>query len=351
MVRKQKEDDVMAIVVTGGSGYIGAHTCIELLNDGYDVIVIDNFSNSKPEALNRVTNITGKRMKIYHVDLLDKKKLEDVFRENHIDAVIHFAGLKAVGESTLIPLQYYQNNITGTVNLCEVMSKYEVKKLVFSSSATVYGALANSPIHEEMPLGAINPYGRSKLMIEEMLKDLADSDPTWNIALLRYFNPIGAHESGLIGEDPTGIPNNLLPYISQVAIGKINQLHIYGNDYPTKDGTGVRDYIHVVDLAIGHLKALERIETIPGIDAFNLGTGKGYSVLEIVKAFEEASDISIPYTFAERRQGDVAICYANPTKAKDKLNWEATRDIKTMCQDTWRWQVNNSKRHTEVQKP
>jgi len=202
-----------------------------------------------------------------------------------------------------------------------------------------------------MPLGAINPYGRSKLMIEEMLKDLADSDPTWNIALLRYFNPIGAHESGLIGEDPTGIPNNLLPYISQVAIGKINQLHIYGNDYPTKDGTGVRDYIHVVDLAIGHLKALERIETIPGIDAFNLGTGKGYSVLEIVKAFEEASDISIPYTFAERRQGDVAICYANPTKAKDKLNWEATRDIKTMCQDTWRWQVNNSKRHTEVQKP
>src|SRR5690625_4553849 len=280
MVGKEKGDDRMAILVTGGAGYIGTHTCVELLHEGYDVIVLDNFSNSKPEALKRVANITGKSMKTYHIDLLDEEKLNTLFMENNIDAVIHFAGLKAVGESALIPLRYYQNNITGTVNLCEAMRKYGVKRLVFSSSATVYGAVDNIPIDEEMPLMAVNPYGRSKLMIEEMLRDLAESDPTWNIAILRYFNPIGAHESGLIGEDPTGIPNNLLPYISQVAVGKIQRLNIFGNDYPTKDGTGVRDYIHVVDLAIGHVKALENIQSTSGIDTFNLGTGKGYSVIE-----------------------------------------------------------------------
>src|SRR5690625_596969 len=271
----------MVILVTGGAGYIGTHMCVELLNEGYEVIIVDNFSNSKPEALKRVAYITRKNIKTYQVDLLDEGELDAVFMENEIDAVIHLAGLKAVGESAMIPLRYYQNNITGTVNLCEVMRKHGVKNLVFSSSATVYGEeLANTPLHEEMPLCAMNPYGRSKLMIEEMLQDLVSSDASWNIAVLRYFNPIGAHESGLIGEDPMGIPNNLLPYISQVAVGKIQQLNIYGNDYPTKDGTGVRDYIHVVDLAIGHVKALENIQSTSGIDTFNLGTGKGYSVIE-----------------------------------------------------------------------
>lgn len=340
----------MTILVTGGAGYIGTHTCVELLNEGYDVIVIDNFSNSKPEALKRVSDITGKDIKIYPIDLLDEEALNKVFTQHTIDAVIHFAGLKAVGESSLIPLQYYQNNITGTVNLCAAMRKHGVKKLVFSSSATVYGTADNTPIDEEMPLEAMNPYGRSKLMIEEMLRDLAFSDPTWNIAILRYFNPIGAHESGLIGEDPTGIPNNLMPYIAQVAIGKIQQLHIYGNEYSTKDGTGVRDYIHVVDLAIGHLRALDRIQSTAGIDAFNLGTGIGYSVMEVVEAFEKASAKSIPYSFAERRPGDIAVCFANPTKAKDKLNWQAKRDIKAMCEDTWRWQVNNPNGYEKMDK-
>jgi UDP-glucose 4-epimerase len=338
----------MAILVTGGAGYIGSHTCVELLNAGYDVIVVDNFSNSKPEALKRVVQITGKNIKTYQVDLLEADGLAQVFMENDIDAVIHFAGLKAVGESALIPLRYYQNNITGTVNLCEVMRKYDVKKLVFSSSATVYGTLDNTPINEGMPLGAVSPYGRSKLMIEEMLGDLAASDPTWHIAILRYFNPIGAHESGLIGEDPTGIPNNLLPYISQVAIGKIKRLHVYGNDYPTKDGTGIRDYIHVVDLALGHIKALEWIKTTSGVDAFNLGTGKGYSVIDMIQAFEKASEKSIPYQFVERRQGDVAICFANPSKAKDKLNWQAKKGIDLMCEDIWRWQLNNPFGYEEV---
>ena len=340
----------MAILVTGGAGYIGTHACVELLQAGYAVVVVDNFSNSKPEALNRVVDITGKKIKTYHVDLLDKEKLDFVFMENTIDAVMHFAGLKAVGESALIPLRYYQNNMTGTVNLCEAMRKYGVKKLVFSSSATVYGASKDTPIHEEMPLGAVSPYGRTKLMIEEMLRDLVASDPRWNIAILRYFNPIGAHESGLIGEDPTGIPNNLLPYISQVAIGKIQQLHVYGDDFPTKDGTGIRDYIHVVDLAIGHLRALERVQSTPGIDAFNLGTGKGYSVLEIIKAFEKASGKTIPYTVTKRRQGDVAVCFAETKKAKNELNWKAQRGVDRMCEDTWRWQVNNPHGYEKILK-
>jgi len=341
----------VAILVTGGAGYIGTHTCVELLNEGYEVIVVDNFSNSKPEALKRVTSITGKNMKIYHVDLLDEKKLHAVFKENKIEAVIHFAGLKAVGESTLIPLRYYQNNITGTVHLCEAMRKYGVKRLVFSSSATVYGSLDNIPIHEEMPLEAVNPYGRSKLIIEEMLRDLVNSDPMWNIAILRYFNPVGAHESGFIGEDPTGIPNNLMPYISQVAIGKIRRLNVYGNDYPTKDGSGVRDYIHVVDLATGHLRALEWIQSTRGIEAFNLGTGKGYSVIEMIEAFERASGKTVPYTFVERRQGDVATCYADPSKARKSLNWEAKRGIDEMCEDIWRWQINNPYGYEKVLKP
>ncbi len=331
----------MAILVTGGAGYIGTHTCIELLQSGHEVIVIDNFSNSKPEALKRVTKITGRKMKIYHVDLLNKMDLNQVFIENNVEAVIHLAGLKSVGESTLIPLRYYENNIAGTVNLCNTMRKYSVKKLVFSSSATVYGSVSNKPIHEEMPLAAVTPYGRSKLVIEEMLQDLEASDPMWHIAILRYFNPIGAHESGQIGEDPVGIPNNLLPYISQVAIREIRQLNIFGNDYPTKDGTGVRDYIHVVDLAKGHLAALEKISSVPGIDAFNLGTGKGYSVFDMIQAFEKASQTSIPYKVVERRQGDVAICFADTTKAKEQLHWQATKEINDMCADTWRWQQQN----------
>ena len=340
----------MAVLVTGGAGYIGTHICVELLNEGYDVIVVDNFSNSKPEALNRVYQITGKKIKIYSIDLLDEKKLQQVFIENQINAVIHCAGLKAVGESSIIPLEYYRNNIISTVNLCEAMRKYEVKKLVFSSSATVYGTIEDIPIHEKMPLGAVNPYGRSKLMMEEILRDLTNSDEKWSIAVLRYFNPVGAHQSGLIGEDPTGIPNNLMPYISQVAIRKIQQLHVYGNDYPTKDGTGVRDYLHVVDLARGHLKALESIQSTSGMEVFNLGTGKGYSVMEVVKTFEIVSGRTIPYTYVEPRPGDIAICYANPKKAQEKLNWIATKDLHIMCEDTWRWQFNNPCGYEETNK-
>lgn len=331
----------MAVLVTGGTGYIGTHTCVELLNEGYDVIAVDNLSNSKPETVNRVSTITGKSLKVYYSDILDERKLDEIFTENQIEAVFHFAGLKAVGESALIPLRYYQNNIVGTVKLCEVMRKHGVKKLVFSSSATVYGTSEKIPFHEEMPLKAASPYGWTKLMIEQMLKDLADSDPRWSIAILRYFNPIGAHESGLIGEEPTGIPNNLMPYILQVAIGKIRHLNIYGNDYPTKDGTGIRDYIHVVDLANGHLKALEKLNHSKGVQVYNLGTGNGYSVLEIVEAFEKASNQSIPYRFVERRQGDIAVCFANTDKAKHELHWQAKRGIQTMCEDSWRWQINN----------
>lgn len=338
----------MTILVTGGAGYIGSHTCVELLNSGYEVVVIDNFSNSKQESLKRVAEITGRSFETYRINLLDKEKVRSVFSEHNIEAVIHFAGLKAVGESAVIPLQYYENNITGTVILCDVMREYGVKKLVFSSSATVYGATEQMPISEEAKLNAASPYGRTKQMIEEVLRDLYESDPTWGIALLRYFNPIGAHGSGRIGEDPYGIPNNLLPYISQVAVGKIQRLHVYGNDYPTKDGTGVRDYIHVVDLALGHLKALEKINNTAGVEAYNLGTGKGYSVLEMVDAFSKVSRKPIPYVIVDRREGDVATCYADPTKAKIELGWQASRSVDAMCADTWHWQYNNPNGYKET---
>lgn len=336
----------MAILVTGGAGYIGSHTCVELLNSGYEIIIIDNLSNSKPESLRRIKGLTGQEFKFYKVDVLDKEGLAKVFSENRIDAVIHFAGLKAVGESVQIPLRYYHNNISGTLILCEVMQRYDVKKLVFSSSATVYGNPESVPISEDFPLSATNPYGRTKLMIEDILRDLFISDKNWSIALLRYFNPIGAHHSGLIGEDPEGIPNNLMPYISQVAVGKLKELRIFGNDYPTSDGTGVRDYIHVVDLAIGHLRALEKILPTTGLAAYNLGTGRGYSVIEVVKAFEKASGRKVPYDIVDRRPGDVAICYANPAKAERELNWVAERGIEEMCKDTWNWQVNNPNGYT-----
>jgi UDP-glucose 4-epimerase len=331
----------MAILVTGGAGYIGSHTCVELLNEGYDIVVIDSFINSKREALERVKDITGKDFPIYDVDLLHRKELEQVFQQHNIEAVIHFAGLKAVGESVEIPLHYYHNNLTGTIHLCKVMQEYGVKNIVFSSSATVYGMPERVPIAEDFPLQATNPYGRTKLMIEEILRDLYISDPDWSIALLRYFNPIGAHESGLIGEDPNGIPNNLMPYITQVAVGKLKELRVFGNDYPTVDGTGVRDYIHVVDLAKGHVKALEKVLQTTGVEAYNLGTGKGYSVLELVAAFEKVTGIKIPYKIVDRRPGDVAICYADPTKAKKELGWVAERGIEDMCRDAWRWQSQN----------
>ncbi|MGG3467831.1 UDP-glucose 4-epimerase GalE [Neobacillus pocheonensis] len=331
----------MAILVTGGAGYIGSHTSVELLNAGYEIIIVDNLANSKPESLNRVKELTNKNFMFYQLDLLDKQELEDVFSNHQIEAVIHFAGLKAVGESVSIPLHYYHNNITGTLILCEVMNKYGVKNLVFSSSATVYGMPEEVPISEDFALAATNPYGRTKLMIEEILRDLVVADDNWSIALLRYFNPIGAHESGRIGEDPNGIPNNLMPFITQVAIGKLKELQVFGNDYDTIDGTGVRDYIHVVDLAHGHLKALEKVMKSNGVEAYNLGTGKGYSVLEIVTAFEEASGKRIPYKIVDRRPGDVAECYANPQKAKSELGWVAEKGIKEMCQDSWRWQSTN----------
>lgn len=331
----------MAVLVTGGAGYIGSHTCVELLNAGYEIVVVDNLSNSKLEAVNRIKKITGKDFKFYEVDLLEKEKLNGVFDENKIEAVIHFAGLKAVGESVAIPLSYYHNNITGTLILCEVMKAHNVKKIVFSSSATVYGMPDRVPISEDFPLSATNPYGRTKLMIEEILRDLYVSDNEWSIALLRYFNPIGAHESGTIGEDPNGIPNNLMPFITQVAVGKLQKLRVFGSDYDTVDGTGVRDYIHVVDLAIGHLRALDKVRESKGVDAYNLGTGRGYSVLEIVNAFIKASGVEIPYDLVDRRPGDIAICYANPDKAEKELKWTAKKDINDMCKDSWKWQSSN----------
>jgi UDP-glucose 4-epimerase len=312
-----------------------------LLQYGYELIILDNFSNSNPESLSRIKDITGKDFKFYEVDLLDRQALESVFLENHIESVIHFAGLKAVGESVSVPLHYYHNNITGTLILCDVMKKYDVKNLVFSSSATVYGMPERVPISEDFPLSATNPYGSTKLMIEEILRDLCIADNSWSIALLRYFNPIGAHESGLIGEDPNGVPNNLMPYITQVAVGKLNKLSVFGNDYPTSDGTGVRDYIHVVDLAKGHLKALVKVTASHGVQAYNLGTGTGYSVLELVSAFEKASGINIPYQIVDRRPGDVAICYADPSKARVELGWVAESGIEDMCRDSWRWQKKN----------
>lgn len=328
------------ILVTGGSGYIGSHTCVELLNSGEDIVVVDNFINSKPEALNRIKKITGKDFKFYEFDLLNKDDINKIFDENEIESVIHFAGLKAVGESVKKPLLYYHNNLTGTFNLLEVMKQHNVKKIVFSSSATVYG-MAKVPIKEDSPLSTTNPYGSTKLMIEQILKDVFVADNEWSIALLRYFNPVGAHESGLIGENPNGIPNNLMPYISQVAVGKLECLSVFGNDYPTPDGTGVRDYIHVVDLALGHLKAVQKIRENKGVDAYNLGTGKGYSVLELIKAFEKASGIKVPYKIVQRREGDIAECYADPSKAYSILGWKAKRGIEEMCTDTWKWQQLN----------
>ncbi|MDA1536148.1 MULTISPECIES: UDP-glucose 4-epimerase GalE [unclassified Bacillus cereus group] len=331
----------MAILITGGAGYIGSHTCIELLNNNYKIIVVDNLSNSSIESLNRVKEITGKQFEFYKEDVLNREKMNEIFLENNIEAVIHFAGFKAVGESTKIPLTYYYNNIINTIVLCDVMQKHNVKNFIFSSSATVYGIPKTSPITEEFPLSVTNPYGQTKLMIEQIMRDVAKADDEWSIALLRYFNPFGAHQSGRIGEDPNGIPNNLMPYVTQVAVGKLKELNIFGNDYPTKDGTGVRDYIHVVDLAKGHVKALEKVIKTKGIEAYNLGTGKGYSVLEMVKAFEKVSGKKIPYKVIGRRPGDVAICFADVSKAKRELGWEAEYGLEEMCVDSWRWQVNN----------
>lgn len=338
------------ILVTGGAGYIGSHTCVELLDSGCEIIVVDNFVNSKYESINRIKEITGKDFPFYQVDILDKSALEHVFSDNKIDAVIHFAGLKAVGESVNIPLRYYHNNLTGTLVLLELMQKYNVKSIVFSSSATVYGIPEQVPISENFPLSATNPYGRTKLMIEDILRDIYVSDHEWSIALLRYFNPVGAHHSGRIGEDPNGIPNNLMPFITQVAIGKLKELSVFGNDYPTQDGTGVRDYIHVVDLAKGHLKALESLKTSTGVNEYNLGTGSGHSVLEIIKAFEKASNRKVPYKIVDKRSGDVGICYANPIKAKDRLGWIASKGIEEMCIDSWRWQINNPNGYVDLKR-
>lgn len=331
----------MSILVTGGTGYIGSHTCVELLDAGYDVVVVDNLSNSKIEVKRRIEEITGRSFKFYELDILDREGLEEVFSKNSIEAVIHFAGLKAVGESVEEPLRYYHNNITGTLVLCEVMQRHGVKSMVFSSSATVYGMNNKSPLTEDLPLSATNPYGWTKLMIEQILSDIFVSDDEWSISLLRYFNPIGAHESGRIGEDPNGIPNNLMPYITQVAVGKRERLNIFGDDYDTHDGTGVRDYIHVVDLAKGHIKALEKVLGSTGVDIYNLGTGVGYSVVDVVEAFEKATGEKIPYVITDRRPGDIATCYADTTKAYRELGWKAERDIEDMCRDAWRWQVNN----------
>lgn len=337
----------MTILVTGGAGYIGSHTVLELLNNNYDVVVVDNLSNANAESLRRVEELTGKKVHFYPSDVSNSEELTKVFEKHTIDAVIHFAGYKAVGESVEKPLMYYQNNIDSTLVLCEVMQTFNVKNLVFSSSATVYGDPHAVPITEDFPVSATNPYGRTKLFIEFILKDLFVSDNSWRIALLRYFNPVGAHKSGRIGEDPNGIPNNLMPFVAQVAVGKREQLSIFGNDYPTADGTGVRDYIHVVDLAIGHLKALEKLDSGAGLYTYNLGTGKGTSVLEMVHAFEKASGKPVPYKIVARRPGDIAECYAHPEKAEKELGWKAERGIEEMCEDGWRWQSQNPNGYRE----
>jgi len=329
------------ILVTGGTGYIGSHTVLELLNDGFEVVVMDNLINSSSESLKRVENITGKSVDFYQLDLLDKEGLNNLFGKYKFDAVIHFAGLKAVGESVEKPLFYYQNNVTGTLNLCEIMQKHGVYNMVFSSSCTVYGEPDVVPITEDESLSAVNPYGQTKLTIEYILKDLYRSDKRFNISLLRYFNPVGAHKSGEIGEDPNGIPNNLMPFVTQVAVGKLEKLRVFGDDYPTPDGSGVRDYIHVVDLAHGHLKALEKLKENPGIDVYNLGTGTGYSVLDVIKAFQDATGKNVPYEIVDRRPGDAAAVYADPSKAKNELNWEAQKDLVEMCRDAWNWQLKN----------
>jgi UDP-glucose 4-epimerase len=331
---------ILQILVTGGAGFIGSHTNVELLNAGYDLVVIDNFLNSKPEALQKVQEITGKDFKVYPIDVLEEQQLKKVFEENKIDAVIHFAGIKDVRESVNNPLKYYKNNLMSTIILCQVMEQYNIKNLVFSSSATVYSFSDKIPIKEEIPLKAINPYGRTKLFIEEILQDLYIADLDWSISILRYFNPIGAHESGKIGEDPKGTPTNLMPFITKVAAGKLQELQIFGKDYPTVDGTGVRDYIHVVDLAKGHLKALERTFISSGVNSYNLGTGQGYSVLELLSVFESVTGMKIPYRITYPRPGDVGISYADVSKAKVELDWKAEKGIIEMCADSWRWQSN-----------
>lgn len=332
----------MAILVTGGAGYIGSHTCVELLNEGYEVVVIDNLYNSSEESLKRVQKITGKSVKFYEGDLLNRADIEKVFENETIDSVIHFAGLKAVGESVSKPLEYYHNNITGTLILCDVMRSHGCKSIVFSSSATVYGDPAFVPITEECPKGQItNPYGQTKGMLEQILTDIQVGDPEWKVILLRYFNPIGAHKSGLIGEDPKGIPNNLVPYIAQVAVGKLQKIGVFGDDYPTPDGTGVRDYIHVVDLAVGHVKAIAKLDNMEGVEIYNLGTGNGYSVLDVLHAYEKACGKTIPYEVKARRPGDIPTCYADAAKAKEELGWAAERGIEEMCEDSYRWQSMN----------
>lgn len=337
----------MKAVLTGGTGYIGSHTCLSLIRAGYETVLIDNLRNSKAEVLNRIETVTGVRPTFYRADLRDREAVRTIFAAENPDSVIHFAGLKAVGESVEHPLMYYDNNVGATVALCEVMAEYGVKDIVFSSSATVYGDPASSPITEDFPLAPTNPYGRSKLMIETLLIDLYNSDRSWNISLLRYFNPVGADPSGQMGEDPNGIPNNLMPFIAQVAVGRREHLSVFGDDYPTPDGTGIRDYIHVVDLANGHLKAIEHLQRAPGLHIFNLGTGQGQSVLDVVKAFEKASGKKIPYNIAPRRLGDAAICFANPGKANRELAWKAELDINRMCEDSWHWQSSNPEGYTE----
>lgn len=337
----------MKILVTGGAGFIASHTNVELLNAGYEVVVVDNLINSSRKSIDRVEELTGKKIIFYEEDLLNEKALDDIFDKEKIDSVIHFAALKAVGESCEIPLRYFDNNLTGTLNLLKVMEKHNVKSLVFSSSATVYGKPETVPIKEDFPLSVSNPYGRTKLITEDMLRDIYKSDNEWNIAILRYFNPIGANESGRIGENPNGIPNNLLPYIAKVAAGQLECVNVFGDDYDTPDGTGVRDYIHISDLAEGHIKALQKLSEHPGLVTYNLGTGVGYSVLEIIKSFEKACGKKIPYKIAPRRAGDIDMCYADPLKAKEELRWEAARGIDKMCEDAWRWQVQNPNGYEE----
>ncbi len=331
----------MKILLTGGAGYIGSHIAVELCNQGYEVIIGDNFSNSKPEVLNKINTIVGKEIEFHEIDFTNKEATFELFEKSNIDAVIHLAGLKAVGESCIMPIEYYRNNIVSTLNIAEAMKKYDVRNLVFSSSATVYGVPKELPLKEGMPTSCTNPYGWTKLMNEQILTDISKANPSFSVVLLRYFNPIGAHESGLIGEDPNGIPNNLMPYITRVAKGVLPELNIFGNDYPTKDGTGVRDYIHVVDLAKGHVDAIKFVETHAGIEIFNLGTGVGYSVLDIVKTFSKVNNIEIPYQIVGRRDGDVAECYADPSKAKEELGWIATKSLEDMCRDSWNFAKNN----------
>ncbi len=339
----------MRILVTGGTGFIGSHTCVELLNAGYEVVIADNLYNSKAMVVDRIEQITGKRPAFYEVDVADREALTALFDREPIDAVIHFAGYKAVGESTRKPIEYYRNNLGSTLTLCDVMREHGCRKIVFSSSATVYGDPAFVPITEECPKGiTTNPYGETKSMQERILTDIWKADPAWRVMLLRYFNPIGAHESGLIGEDPKGIPNNLLPYVAQVASGKLEKVHVFGNDYDTPDGTGIRDYIHVVDLAKGHVKAIEGMERLEGVNIFNLGTGNGYSVLDIIHAFSKACGRELPYVIDPRRPGDIAVCYSDPTKARDVLGWTAEKDLEDMCRDGWRWQSSNPDGYVEV---